>query len=165
MIGGVPDCADRAVAPSWCTAAVLGCVLTVAGSIVMSPPAGADNKRLNDGVAVNVHTIHRQQNCSEDVAVNPQLQLAAEWHTNDVLNNRALNGDSGSDGSSVQDRANAAGIKASSPKPLRSTQRSPSAASRSSTSGTPTPPTWRSCVTAPTRKSVSGRRTVWTGRW
>lgn len=111
MIGGVPDFADRAVAPSWRTAAVLGCALTVAGLIVMSPPAGADNKRLNDGVAVNVHTIHRQQNCSEDVAVNPQLQLAAEWHTNDVLNNRALNGDTGSDGSSVQDRANAAGYQ------------------------------------------------------
>ena len=64
MIGGVPDFADRAVAPSWRTAAVLGCALTVAGLIVMSPPAGADNKRLNDGVAVNVHTIHRR---SEDV--------------------------------------------------------------------------------------------------
>lgn len=111
MIGGVPNLADRAVAPSWCTAAALSCALTVAGSIVLSPPAAADNKRLNDGVAVNIHTIHRQQKCSEDVAVDPQLQLAAEWHTNDVLNNRALDGDTGSDGSSVQDRANAAGFQ------------------------------------------------------
>ncbi len=27
------------------------------------------------------------------------MQLAAEWHANDVLNNRALDGDLGSDGS------------------------------------------------------------------
>ena len=43
--------------------------------------------------------------------INPQLQLAAEWHTNDVLNNRALDGDIGSDGSTPQSRADAAGFK------------------------------------------------------
>jgi hypothetical protein len=37
------------------------------------------------------------------------LQLAAEWHTKDVLANCNLTGDLGSDGSTVQDRANAAG--------------------------------------------------------
>jgi hypothetical protein len=38
------------------------------------------------------------------------LQLAAQWHTRDVLNNRNLDGDIGSDGSTPQDRANAAGF-------------------------------------------------------
>ena len=42
--------------------------------------------------------------------INPAPQLAAEWHTNDVLNNRSLDGDLGSDGSTPQDRANAAGF-------------------------------------------------------
>jgi hypothetical protein len=37
------------------------------------------------------------------------LQLAAQWHTDDVLNDRALDGDIGSDGSTVQARAAAAG--------------------------------------------------------
>jgi len=42
---------------------------------------------------------------------NDALTLAAQWHTDDVLNNRALDGDIGSDGSTVQDRANAAGYR------------------------------------------------------
>lgn len=36
--------------------------------------------------------------------------LAAQWHTNDVLNNRGLDGEVGSDGSTPQDRAQAAGF-------------------------------------------------------
>ncbi|HYO04213.1 MAG TPA: CAP domain-containing protein [Mycobacterium sp.] len=75
------------------------------------PAAHADNKRLNDGVVANVYTIQLQHGCSGDVKINPQLRLAAQWHANDVLNNRALDGDVGSDGSTVQDRANAAGFK------------------------------------------------------
>jgi uncharacterized protein YkwD len=39
------------------------------------------------------------------------LRLAAQWHAGDVLNNRALDGDIGSDGSTPQDRANGAGFK------------------------------------------------------
>jgi uncharacterized protein YkwD len=39
------------------------------------------------------------------------LRLAAQWHTDDVLHNRNLDGDIGSDGSSPQDRANAAGFR------------------------------------------------------
>jgi hypothetical protein len=35
--------------------------------------------------------------------------LAAQWHTDDVLTNRNPDGDIGSDGSTPQDRANAAG--------------------------------------------------------
>jgi hypothetical protein len=44
------------------------------------------------------------------VKINPQLRLAAQWHTDDVLNIRAVDGDVGSDGTTVQDRANAAGF-------------------------------------------------------
>jgi uncharacterized protein YkwD len=75
------------------------------------PVAGADNKRLNDGVVANVYTIQHQHGCDNDVKINPSLQLAAQWHTDDVLNNRTLDGDIGSDGSAVQARADAAGYK------------------------------------------------------
>lgn len=73
--------------------------------------AHADNKRLNDGVVANVYTIQRQAGCTDDLTINPRLRLAAEWHTNDVLNNRALDGNVGSDGSKPQDRAAAAGYR------------------------------------------------------
>jgi uncharacterized protein YkwD len=87
-------------------------VLAVVGGVVAGmPAANADNKRLNDGVVANVYTIQHQHGCTGDVKINPQLRLAAEWQANDVLNNRALDGDIGSDGSTVQDRANAAGFK------------------------------------------------------
>jgi len=75
-----------------------------------SPAAHADNKRLNDGVVANVFTMQHQAGCTNDVKINPQLQLAAQWHTLDMLNNRNLNGDTGSDGSMPQDRAAAAGF-------------------------------------------------------
>jgi uncharacterized protein YkwD len=69
-----------------------------------------NNKRLNDGVVANVFTMQHQAGCTNDVKINPQLRLAAEWHTRDVLNNRNLDGDIGSNGSTPQDRANAAGF-------------------------------------------------------
>nr|WP_232075509.1 CAP domain-containing protein [Mycobacterium seoulense] len=86
--------------------------LSAMAAIVCSgaPAAQADNKRLNDSVVANVFTVQHQAGCSNDVKINPQLQLAAQWHTFDVLNNRNLNGDIGSDGSTPQDRANAAGF-------------------------------------------------------
>jgi uncharacterized protein YkwD len=43
--------------------------------------------------------------------VDPRLRLAAQRHTIDVLRNRSLDGDLGSDGSTPQDRANAAGYR------------------------------------------------------
>jgi uncharacterized protein YkwD len=95
-------------------------VLAVVGAAVAGmPAANADNdntlvpnnKRLNDGVVANVYTIQHQAGCTNDVTINPQLQLAAQWHANDVLNNRGLDGDIGSDGSTPQDRANAAGFQ------------------------------------------------------
>lgn len=73
--------------------------------------AQADNARLNNSVVANVYTIQHQAGCTNDVAVSPQLRLAAEWHANDVLNNRDLDGDLGSDGSTAQRRAEAAGFR------------------------------------------------------
>jgi uncharacterized protein YkwD len=70
-----------------------------------------NNKRLNDGVVANVYTMQHQAGCTNDVKINPQLQLAAQWHAQDVLNNRSLDGEIGSDGSTPQDRANAAGFR------------------------------------------------------
>ncbi|WP_370462725.1 CAP domain-containing protein [Mycobacterium sp. Marseille-P9652] len=84
----------------------------VAGVVTgCAAPANADNKRLNDGVVANVYTIQHNAGCTNDVRINPQLQLAAQWHTNDVLGNRALDGDIGSDGSTPKDRATAAGYR------------------------------------------------------
>ena len=91
-------------------ARALPAAVLVVGVIAGMPDAHADNKRLNDGVVANVFTIQKQHGCTTDIKINPQLRLAAQWHTNDVLNNRALDGDIGSDGSTVQDRANRAGF-------------------------------------------------------
>lgn len=87
---------------------VMSCTMAALAS---APPASADNKRLNNSVVANVYTIQHDAGCTNDVTINPQLRLAAQWHTNDVLNNRTLDGDIGSDGSTVQDRANAAGYR------------------------------------------------------
>jgi uncharacterized protein YkwD len=92
--------------------------IVFAAALLGTPTAHADNdnntlipnnKRLNDGVLANAFTVQHQAGCNNDVRPNPQLQLAAQQHTQDVLNNRALDGDVGSDGSTPQDRANAAG--------------------------------------------------------
>lgn len=97
----------------------LSTVMVAFGAVLGVPIAHADgdnntlipnNKRLNDGVVANVFTVQHQAGCANDVRINPQLQLAAQRHTEDVLNNRALDGDIGSDGSGPQDRANAAGF-------------------------------------------------------
>lgn len=83
-------------------------VVIIAG--LTSPTAAADNARLNNSVISNVYTVQRQAGCTNDIHPNPQLRLAAQWHTLDVLNNRNLGGDTGSDGSTPQDRASAAGF-------------------------------------------------------
>lgn len=95
-------------------------LLIVAASAMLGPPAAhadsdnntliPNNKRLNDGVVANVYTVQHQAGCTNDVRMNQQLQLAAQRHANDVLNNRNLDGDIGSDGSTAQDRATAAGF-------------------------------------------------------
>ena len=84
--------------------------LTAVSSLT-EPVARADNKRLNNSVVANVYTVQHNAGCTTDLTINPQLRLAAQWHTDDVLNNRALDGDIGSDGSTTQDRANAAGYQ------------------------------------------------------
>lgn len=91
----------------------LPAVALVGTAIAGMPNAHADYpdyRRLNESVVVNVYTVQQRNNCTTDIEINPKLRLAAQWHTNDVLNNRALNGDIGSDGSTVQDRANRAGF-------------------------------------------------------
>jgi uncharacterized protein YkwD len=90
---------------------VFATVLAVGVPLAGAPNANADNRRLNSSVAANVYTIQHQAGCSTDLKVNPQLRLAAQWHADDVLDNRALDSDIGSDGSTVQDRANAAGFR------------------------------------------------------
>jgi len=75
------------------------------------PVAHADNSRFNNSVVSNVYTIQQQAGCTNKLTSNAQLRQAAQWHTVDVLNNRDLNGDTGSDGSTPQDRANAAGFR------------------------------------------------------
>ena len=106
-------------------------VAVLGAAIAGMPPAGADNKRLNDGVVANVYTIQQQAGCENDVTISPQLQLAAEWHANDVLANHALDADIGSDGSTPQGRAQAAGFNGASRRRSRSTRRWRSTASRS----------------------------------
>ena len=91
----------------WVTA--LPVVALAAGTVLTAPSAHADNRRLNDGVVANVYTVQHQAGCTNDVKINPKLRLAAQWHTSDVLNNRALNADIGSDGTTVADRARNAG--------------------------------------------------------
>ena len=80
-----------------------------ATAVAAAPTANADNRRLNDGVVANVYTVQHKAGCDTEIKINPKLRLAAQWHTNDVLNNRALNGDIGSDGTTVADRARNAG--------------------------------------------------------
>jgi uncharacterized protein YkwD len=92
-------------------AMTLPTAMALAGyGVVSAHVAHADNTRLNEGVVANVFTVQHQAGCTNDVKINPQLQLAAEWHARDVLNNRGLDGDIGTDGSNPQDRANAAGF-------------------------------------------------------
>jgi uncharacterized protein YkwD len=90
---------------------LLAAILVPVTALGPVPVAHADNKRLNDGVVANVYTVQHQAGCTNDVKKNGQLQLAAQWHANDVLTNRSLDGDIGSDGSTPQDRATAAGFQ------------------------------------------------------
>lgn len=98
----------------------LSAVVVAAGFLTSAWPAHSDsdnntlipnNKRLNDGVLANVFTVQHQAGCINDISPNAQLQLAAQRHSRDVLNNHALDGDIGSDGSTPQDRSNATGYR------------------------------------------------------
>ena len=83
----------------------------MAAAVHAIPEANADNSRLHCGVVANVYTVQHQAGCSNNIRIDPKLRLAAEWHTNDVLNNSNLDGDIGSDGSTPQTRAEAAGFR------------------------------------------------------
>jgi hypothetical protein len=106
------------IRPLLCTALTL--VVTsvlVAGQAVGTASADNDNNtlvpnniRLNETLVQGVYILQHRAGCTNDLNLNPQLNQAAQWHTNDLMNNRALGGDIGSDGSTPQDRANAAGF-------------------------------------------------------
>jgi Cysteine-rich secretory protein family len=91
--------------------AAVGAGIVASGAIAATPVANADNLRLNQGVITNVDTIKKQAGCTTPLKLNLQLQFAAQQHADDVLNNRDLDGDIGSDGSTVQDRARVAGYR------------------------------------------------------
>jgi hypothetical protein len=80
-------------------------------AVTAAPIASADNNRLNSGVAQSVYGIKRQAGCTTDLKMIPALDLAAQWQADDLLNNRNLDGDIGSNGSTPQDRAQAAGYR------------------------------------------------------
>lgn len=86
-------------------------VLVLGVATLAAPSAHADNKRLNSAVVSAVYTLQHQAGCTNDVIRNNALTLAAEWHAEDMMNNRNINDDTGSDGSTPQDRANAAGFR------------------------------------------------------
>lgn len=90
----------------WYRSAVLLALATLA--IAGSPQADAD-KKLNSSVVANIFTIRHQAGCKTPLNVNPQLLQAAQRHTVDVLHNRELDADIGSDGSTVQNRAHDTG--------------------------------------------------------
>lgn len=94
-----------------CGSAALVVVLGFALAVAAAPHSHGDNSRLNRTVVQMVTIVQYRESCPATIKVNPQLQLAAQWHTNDVLNQRWLDGDAGSDGSLPQDRANAAGYR------------------------------------------------------
>jgi uncharacterized protein YkwD len=81
-------------------------------TVTVAPLSHADNAhaRFLRDVMSNVYTVQRHAGCTNTLTARPQLQLAAQWHTDDVLNNRSLDGDIGSDGSTPSDRARAAGF-------------------------------------------------------
>ena len=92
-------------------AAIAALTILVTVSVVTAPLAGADNSRLNNGVLANVYTIQHQAGCTTDIKQNLALGLAAQRQARDMINNRALDGDLGSDGSTPQSRAEAAGFR------------------------------------------------------
>jgi uncharacterized protein YkwD len=102
--GGVADLSRLGVR------AIAVTTLTVLAAAT-APVAGADNLRLNNGVVAHVYALQQLSGCPKELRIDPQLRQAAQWHTLDMLNERGLDGDIGSDGSTPQDRALAAGYK------------------------------------------------------
>ncbi|TGD87611.1 CAP domain-containing protein [Mycolicibacterium sp. CH28] len=84
--------------------------LLVVGT-VLAGPAQADNSRFNNSVVADVYKIQRDAGCSGNVRSDRSLQAVAQRHADDMLGNRNINGDIGSDGSTPQDRADQAGFR------------------------------------------------------
>ena len=94
------------------SAGVLSVAVFLSGAgVLAAPTVYADNKRLNSAVVSAVYTLQHQAGCTNDITRDNALTLAAEWHADDMINNRNINDDIGSDGSTPQDRANAAGFR------------------------------------------------------
>jgi uncharacterized protein YkwD len=89
---------------------LLPVAVILSGAATFAVPTAHADKKLNDAVVSDVYTIQHQAGCTNDVVIKLQLQLAAQWHAQDMLNDRNINDDIGSDGSTPQDRANAAGF-------------------------------------------------------
>lgn len=73
--------------------------------------ATADNSRLNSSVIANVYALQHQAGCTSEINRAAALTRAAQLHALDLLQNRSLDGDLGSDGSTPQSRAAAAGFR------------------------------------------------------
>lgn len=102
---------------------------------------------LNDGVVTNVHTIQHHAGCTNDVTINPQLRLAAQWHTEDVLTNAALNGDSVQTGRRCRVVLNAARFKGSATETVAINPALAITGIEILKQGYYNPTTWRSCRT------------------
>ena len=81
-------------------------------AIIVNPTAAAyaDNTRLNNGVFTNIYTAQKMNGCQAAPHWDARLTDAARAHTVDLLGHSEINGDIGSNESTVQDRAQAAGF-------------------------------------------------------
>lgn len=97
----------------WSYALTLPVVATLLVSAEISnlPVAHADNTRLNNGVFENIYTAQRLNGCTTPTRLDRRLADAAKRHALDLLDNRDINGDIGSDGSTPQDRARDTGFR------------------------------------------------------
>lgn len=102
MIAGHASGSSRLVAAS---------ALVAMAALGTASPVHADNRRLNNSVVDNVFAMQHQAGCTPTIKTNPKLRLAAQWHTHDVLTDHSLEGDVGSDNSTVADRARNAGYQ------------------------------------------------------
>ncbi len=89
---------------------VAACATVAAVELVAPSTAAADNARLNNGVFGNIFTAQKRNGCQTDPHKDGRLAEAARVHTLDVRDHREVDGDIGSDGSTPQTRAEAAGF-------------------------------------------------------
>jgi Cysteine-rich secretory protein family len=91
--------------------ATFSATVVAAITVTTAAAAPADYNRLNNGLAQSVYGVQHQAGCTTDLRMFPALNQAAQWHADDVLNNRNLDGDIGTNGAGPQDRAQAAGYR------------------------------------------------------